>query len=111
MIVNVIDTDVPVVFCDDSVSGGVQLILVSLDFVTIVPDVVPHLYVMVCVKLLDFLVTVSVCAVPNVPFDAVSVLFLGMVVNTFDAVAVTVPLLTPLVKDADVDSTFEPSLL
>jgi hypothetical protein len=63
------------------------------------------------VKLLDFLVTVRVCAVPNVPLLADSVLFLGIVVNTFDAVAVTVPLLTPEVKEAEQASVFEPSEL
>jgi len=85
--------------------------LVLLDFVATVPEAVPHLYVIVCVKLLECRDIVNVCAVPSVPFEAVKVLFLGIVVSTFDVVAVTVPLLTPDVNDADVDNVFLPSEL
>lgn len=53
--------------------------LVLLDFVAIVPDVSPHLYVIVCVKLESNRLTVKVCAVPKVPFEAVKLLFLAMV--------------------------------
>ena len=65
----------------------------------------------VCVKPLDCLVTVNVCAVPSVPFDAASVDFRGMAVNVFDADAVTVPLLVPVTKDAEHESVFFPSAL
>ena len=71
--------------------------LVLEDFVHMVPDVVPHKYVIVCVKLVDCRVTDRVCAVPSVPLDAVSVLFLGIVVRVLDAEAAIVPLLTPVV--------------
>jgi hypothetical protein len=60
VIVNVTDTLVPAVFWLASVKGGVKDMLVLLDFVAIVPLAVPHLYVIVCVKLVDFLSTVNV---------------------------------------------------
>jgi hypothetical protein len=94
VMVNVITTESPSVFWLAKESGGVQEMLVSLDFVQIVPDALPHLYVIVWVKLLACLVTVRVCAVPSFPLEAARVLFLGIVVNAFDADAVTVPLLT-----------------
>ena len=69
--------------------------LVLLDFVHIVPDALPHLYVIVCVKLLDFRVTVKVCAAFNVPLLADRLDFLGIVASTTELDAATVPLLTP----------------
>ena len=48
--------------------------LVLPDCVQTVPDAEPHVYVMVCVKLESALVTVNVCAVPNVPLLADNVL-------------------------------------
>ena len=74
----------------------------------IVPEAVPHLYVIVCVKLFECLAMVNVCAVPNVPLLAVRLLLRGIVVNTFEPVAVTVPLLTPEVYDAEHDNVFVP---
>jgi hypothetical protein len=53
--------------------------LVLLDFVQIVPVALPHLYVIVCVKLESYLLTVNVCAVFKVPFDAAKLLFLAIV--------------------------------
>ena len=64
----------------------------------------------VWVKLVDFRVTVSVCAVPKVPFDAERVLFRGIVVSVLDAEAETTPLLTLVSKEAEQDSFFVPSL-
>jgi hypothetical protein len=93
--VKVTETLVPAVFWLASDTGGVKLTEVPVVFVVIVPEAEPHLYVIVCVKLLECLVMVNVCAVPNVPFPAVKLLLRGIVVSTFDAVAVTVPLLTP----------------
>lgn len=55
-------------------SGGVHDILVLPDCVQTVPDAEPHVYVIVCVKLESALVTVKVCAVPNVPLLADNVL-------------------------------------
>jgi hypothetical protein len=49
VIVNVIETEAPVVFWLAKVSGGVKETLVLLDFVQIVPDALPHLYVIVWV--------------------------------------------------------------
>jgi hypothetical protein len=63
----------------------------------------------VCVKLVDFLVTVNVCAVPSVPLPTLIVDFRGIVVSVFDADAVTVPLETPVAKDAEHDNVFLPS--
>ena len=60
VIVSVIETEVPVVFCFAKSSGGVHEMLVSLDFVQIVPDALPHVYVTVWVKLVASRVTVSV---------------------------------------------------
>ena len=70
--------------------------LVSLDFVAIVPVALPHLYVMVCVKSVDSLVTVNVCAVPSVPFPAESVEFRGMVFNVPLPDPDFVPMFVPL---------------
>ena len=50
--------------------------------VQIVPDALPHLYVMVCVNAVAFFVTVSVCFVPRVPLLADREDFLGMVFST-----------------------------
>ena len=55
-------------------SGGVHDILVLPDCVQTVPDAEPQTYVIVCVKLESALVTVNVCAVPNVPLLADNVL-------------------------------------
>ena len=107
-IVSVIDTVVPVVFWLANVIGGVQLMLVLLDLVHIVPDALPQVYVTVCVKLVDSRFTVNVWASPRSPPLADNHDFLGIVVNTFDADAVTVPLDTPDVYDAEHDSVFEP---
>jgi len=46
-IVNEIETRVPVVFWLAKLIGGVQLMFVEDDFVTIVPLAVPHLYIIV----------------------------------------------------------------
>ena len=89
-------------------SGGVHDIFSLLDLVQIVPDALPHEYVIVCVKLLSCLDTLSFRTVPKVPFGAESVLFLGIVLNTFDVEAVTVPLLTPVVYDAETANVFVP---
>jgi hypothetical protein len=43
VIVNVIETLVPLVFCAASDKGGVNDMLVSFDFETTVPDAEPHL--------------------------------------------------------------------
>ena len=43
VIVSVTETEVPVVFSCAKDSGGVHSMLVSLDFVTIVPEASPHL--------------------------------------------------------------------
>jgi hypothetical protein len=67
------------VFWLAKVKGGVKEMLVLFDFVATVPVALPHLYVIVCVKSLDCLVTVKVCAVPSVPFEAVRLLFLAIV--------------------------------
>ena len=77
--VNTIDTDVPVVFCRASISGGMNEMLVAVVFELTEPCALPHLYVIVCVKLLSALSIVNVCAVPSVPFDAVRLLALGIV--------------------------------
>ena len=74
-------TLVPVVFWLAHDSGGVKEKLVELDLLAIVVDALPQVAVIVCVKLLDFLVIVKVCAVPSVPFATVSVDFLGIVVS------------------------------
>ena len=83
VMVNVIFTDVPVVFWLANVNGGVNEILVAVDFVHIVPLALPQVYVIVCVKLVDCLVTVNVCAVPSVPLPTDKVDFLGMVVSAW----------------------------
>jgi hypothetical protein len=95
-IVNTIDTDVPVLFWLAKLKGGVNDILVLLDFVTTVPVAVPHLYVIVCVKSLDCLVTVSVCAVSSVPFEAERLLFLAMVFSVPLPDPDFVPMFVPL---------------
>ena len=64
-----------------------------------------------CVKLLAFRDTVNVCSVPSVPLLTDNVLLRGIVVNTFDALAVIVPLETPDVNDAEHDNVFLPSEL
>ena len=56
-----------------------KLILVFADFVQIVVLALPHCAVIVCVKLLDFLVTLNVCAVPSVPFPTLKSLLRGIV--------------------------------
>ena len=43
VMVNVTETEDPVVFCCAKDSGGVHEMLVSLDFVQTVPDALPHL--------------------------------------------------------------------
>ena len=96
VMVNTIDTDVPDVFCSANVKGGVHDMLVLLDFVAIVPDASPHLYVIVCVKLESNRLTVKVCAVPNVPLDAERLLFLAMVSSVPLPDPVFVPMDAPL---------------
>lgn len=96
VIVNTTDTDVPVVFWLAKVKGGVHDMLVLLDFVHIVPDALPHLYVIVWVKSLDCLETVNVCAVPKVPFDAARLLFRAIVFSVPLPDPVFVPMLAPL---------------
>lgn len=81
VIVNVTETLVPVVFWLARDIGGVYEILVLLDLVHSVVLAVPHLATMVCVKLVEYCVTVSVCAVPSVPLLAVRVEALGIVVS------------------------------
>ena len=71
--VKVTETEVPVVFCCARDKGGVQLTLVPVVFVAIVPEAVPHLYVMVCVREEIWRFMVRACAVPRVPLPAVSV--------------------------------------
>lgn len=94
--VSVIETDVPFVFWLANDNGGVQLTLVLLVFVTMVPDAVPHLYVMVWVKLLSDRVMVRVCAVLRVPLLAVKLDALGMVFSVPVPDPLIVPMLDPL---------------
>jgi hypothetical protein len=61
------------------------------------------------VKLDDSRVTVRVCAVPKVPLDAETVLFLGIVGNTLEKDAAMVPLLTPVVYCPAQTKVFVPS--
>lgn len=68
------ETAVPEGACDANDNGGVHETEAALDFVQIVPDAEPQAYVIVCVKLESALVTVKVCAVPNVPSPADNVL-------------------------------------
>ena len=75
----VTETEVPVVFWLAHAIGGVNEMFVELDFVQIVVEPLPQVATMVCVKLLDCLVTVSVCAVFSVPLATESVDFLGIV--------------------------------
>ena len=75
------ETDEPLVFCEAHEIGGVNEMLVLVDFVHIVVDALPQVAVIVCVKLVDCLVTVSVCAVPSVPLPTDNEDFLGMVVS------------------------------
>jgi hypothetical protein len=70
--------------------------LILLDFVAIVPEALPHLYVIVWVKSLDCFVTVNVCAVPKVPFDAARLLFLAIVFSVPLPDPDFVPILVPL---------------
>ena len=79
VIVNVMLTAVADGACFAKSSGGVHDMLVLLDFVATVPEALPHVYVIVCVKSESCLVTVKVCAVPSVPFEADMLLFLAMV--------------------------------
>jgi hypothetical protein len=83
-------------------------ILVLLDFEQIVVDADPQAAVIVCVKLVDCLVTVSVCAVFNVPLATLNVLFLGIVVNVLDPEQLTGPLGTTGSKYAEHDSVLVP---
>lgn len=68
--------------------------LVLEDFVHMVVDALPHVAVIVWVKLEDCLVTVKACAVPRVPLPTVRVDLRGMV----SRVKVLEPLL--LIPDA-----------
>ena len=81
MIVKTTETFMPDVFWLARSNGGVNEILVLLDFVQIVPLALPQVYVIVCVKLVEYRVTVNVCAVPSVPSLAVRPEALGMVVS------------------------------
>ena len=89
-------TLVPVVFCAANVNGGVHDIDVLLDFVATVPLVLPHLYVIVCVKSESDRETVKVCAVPSVPFDADKLLFRAIVGSVPLPDPDFVPMLEPL---------------
>ena len=91
-------------------SGGVKLILSLVDFVQIVVLALPHFAVMVCVKLVACRVTVNVWPVFSVPFSTLSVLFLGIRVNAFDVLALTVPELVPETSVALADTVLVPSL-
>ena len=73
VIAKVRETTVPVVFLLANANGGVQLMLVEEDFVTTVPVANPQVYVIVCVKLLLCLVTVSVWAFPSMPFITIRI--------------------------------------
>ena len=73
-----IETDVPVVFWLAHATGGVKLILVLDDWLQTVRLALPHFAMIVCVKLVDFLVTVSVCAVPSVPLPTLNSLLRGI---------------------------------
>jgi hypothetical protein len=77
-IVNIMLTLVPVVFCNANDTGGVQDTLELFVFVATVPEVLPHLYVMVCVKLSSSLLMVNVWAVPSVPLEADRLLIRAM---------------------------------
>ena len=70
--------------------------LVLVDFVAIVPDAVPHLYVTVCVKSELCRLTVNVWAVPSVPFDAEMLLFRAIVGSVPLPDPDFVPILAPL---------------
>ena len=94
--VNTTETDVPVVFWLANVKGGVHEMDVLLDFVATVPVALPHLYVIVCVKLESNRLTVKVCAVPSVPLDAVKLLILAMVGSVPLPDPDFVPMLVPL---------------
>ena len=87
--VNVTETAVPEGACDANDSGGVHETEAALDFVQIVPDAEPHVEVMVCVKLESALVTVNVCAVPNVPLLADNVLDRAIFVRVAEPEVVT----------------------
>ena len=85
------ETEVPVVFAEAQSNGGVNEMLVELDFVQTVVVALPHVATMVCVKLLNFFDTVKVCAVPKVPAATDNVDFLGIVVSVVDFVPVHHP--------------------
>ena len=96
VIVNTTLTDAPVAFWLANVSGGVKEMLVAVAFVQTVPDALPHLYVIVCVKEESNLVTLNVWAVPSVPFEAVRLLFLAMAFSVPLPDPDFVPMLSPL---------------
>ena len=112
---NLIETEVPDVFCDASDNGGVQLTLFDVEYESelprIKPEALPQLYFNWCLNVDAFSEMVKVCAVPSVPLATESVLFRGIVVSVYDADATTVPLLTPDANDAEHDSVFVPSEL
>jgi hypothetical protein len=85
--------------------------LVLVDFVQMVVDALPHFAVIVCVKLLDALVTVSVCLVPSVPFTTFNEDFLGIVGNEALNEAPIVPLAVPVTNDAEQLKVFVPLAL
>ena len=80
-ILYVTETDVPFGALLAHDKGGVNEMLVLVDFVQIVLEAEPQVAVIVCVKLVDCLVTVKVCAVFSVPFATDKVDFLGIVVS------------------------------
>lgn len=80
-IVSVTVTDDSDGLCAAKDSGGVHLMLVLVLLVAMVPDAVPHWYVIVWEKLLDCLVTVRVCSTPSVPLPAEIVDTRGIVVS------------------------------
>jgi hypothetical protein len=110
--VNVTDTEDPVVFWLAKERGGVHETLFEVEKESespkIQPEAPPQAYFSLCLKLDDFSTIVKVCAVPSVPSDTVRVLIRGMAVKVFEADAVTVPLLTPDVYEAEQESVFAP---
>jgi hypothetical protein len=79
VIVYLTETEVPDVFSLVHSRGGVNEMLVEVDFDTTVFDWPPHAATIVWVKLEACLVTVRVWDVPRVPLPTAKVDFLGMV--------------------------------
>ena len=89
---------------------------VAADCVQMVPDADPHVYVIVCVKLVLCRVTLMICAVPSVPSATDIVDARGIVVNVPEPEPLMVPMLAPLKVIANCceklkSNDFEPSAL